>query len=417
MDFFHVWLRRTLNGLSPGMDVAFREPLGPKWKHESNDGELVDDASRFEGDRGKSKNAYEDGMFRAFQACHQSLKPDGRLVIVFANKQPDAWETLVSATIRAGFVVDGSWPIQTERENRMRSQASAALASSVWLVCKKRSEMARSGWDNTVLAEMADRIQTRLREFWDAGIRGPDFVWAATGPALEVYSKHPVVKKANAAGQFMRVSEFLGHVRRIVVDFIVGQVLSHNGTAESVTGLDDVTTYYVLHRYDFGFNDAPIGACILYAVSCGLTDRELTDRYDLLVRTGGADVEDDAEDAEDVEDEGDGAGPSAGSKIRLKSWSQRHHKSLGEGAEGKPAPLIDQVHRLMQLWKAGDVFKVDDYLDTRALRRNSIFIQLLQALIELAQAGSEERSMLESLSNHIVARGVAYEDKQLPLGS
>ena len=71
----------------------------------------------------------------------------------------------------------------------------------------------------------------------------------------------------------------------------------------------------------------------------------------------------------------------------------------------------------MHLWKAGDVVKVDEYLDARALRRNSIFIQLLQALIELSQAGSEERSILESLSNHVTARGVGYEDKQLSLGS
>jgi hypothetical protein len=262
---------------------------------------------------------------------------------------------------------------------------------------------------------MLERIQTRLREFWDAGIRGPDFVWAATGPALEIYSRHPVVKKANAAGEFMTVSEFLGHVRRIVVDFIVGQVLTHNGAAGSVSGLDDVTTYYVLHRYDFGFTEAPIGACILYAVSCGLTDRELTDRYELLVRKGGAQSEEETEEGDDVDDAEEEASPTAGSKVKLKPWTQRHRKSLGEMADGKVAPLIDQIHRLMHLWKAGDVVKVDDYLDSRALRRNSIFIQLLQALIELSQAGSEERSILESLSNHVAARGVAYEDKQLLL--
>ena len=297
----------------------------------------------------------------------------------------------------------------------MRAYASAALASSVWLVCKKRPDSARPGWDNVVLAEMLERIQTRLREFWDAGIRGPDFVWAATGPALEIYSKHPVVKKANAASELMSVSEFLGHVRRIVVDFIVGQVLNHNGAAESVSGLDDVTTYYILHRYDFGFSDAPIGACILYAVSCGLTDRELTDRYELLIRTGGADSDDDTEAGEELDDKGEEIGATSGSKVKLKPWGQRHRKSLGDEVDGKPAPLIDQIHRLMHLWKAGDVVKVDDYLDMRALRRNSIFIQLLQALIELSQAGSEERSILESLSNHVAARGVAYEDKQLLL--
>jgi hypothetical protein len=68
-------------------------------------------------------------------------------------------------------------------------------------------------------------------------------------------------------------------------------------------------------------------------------------------------------------------------------------------------PLIDQAHRLMHLWRAGDEAKVDDYLDTRGLKRNALFAQLLQALIELAAAGSEERSILESLSNHIAARG------------
>jgi hypothetical protein len=34
-----------------------------------------------------------------------------------------------------------------------------------------------------------------------------------------------------------------------------------------------------------------------------------------------------------------------------------------------------------------------------------LFHQLLQALIELAPAGSEERALLESISNHVVGRG------------
>ena len=226
----------------------------------------MDDASRFEGDQRLSRQNYEDGMAKAFQTCHAVLHRDGRLVVVFANKQPDAWETLVAALIRAGFVVNGSWPIQTERNARVRAMASAALSSSLWLVCRKRPA-ARPGWDNTVLGEMRENITQRLRDFWDAGIRGPDFVWAATGPALEAFSKHPVVKKANAPDEIMTVSEFLREVRRMVVDFVVGRVLTQDGE-ESVTGLDDVTTYYLLHRHDFGLQDAPVGGCILYALSC-----------------------------------------------------------------------------------------------------------------------------------------------------
>ena len=413
MNFFYVWLRRTLYGISPEIDNAFRESLAPKWDYEKNDGELIDDASRFEGDKEKSKANYEEGMFRAFQASYRNLKPEGRLVIVFAHKQPDAWGTLVSAIIRAGFVVDGSWPIQTEMNTRMRAHGSAALSSSVWLVCKKRPESSRPGWDNRVLEEMGENIATRLRDFWDAGIRGPDFVWAATGPALEAYSKHPVVKKANEPGQLMTVSEFLRHVRRIVVDFVVGRVLSGNGDAEAVSGLDDMTTYYLLHRHDFKMEDAPVGACILYAVSCGLSDNALADQYDILVRTGGqTEAEDDDEeissgDAHIEPEEG------TGSKVKLKSWSQRTRKSLGyEAPGGRPVPLIDQIHRLMHLWRAGDVIKVDEYLDAKALRRNALFHQLLQALIELGPAGSEERSLLESISNHVVARGVVAEENQ-----
>ena len=405
MDFFHVWLRRATHGFSHEIDNAFQNPLGPKWNHDTGDGELIDDASRFDGDKALSKQNYEDGMYRAFQACHNALQPDGRIVVVFANKQPDAWETLVAALIRAGFVVDGSWPIQTEMGNRNRAIGSAALASSVWLVCRKRAP-ARPGWDTAVLDEMRQNIAQKLRDFWDAGIRGPDFVWAATGPALEAFSKHPVVKKANAPDEVMTVSEFLREVRRMVVDFVVGRVLTQDGE-EAITGLDDVTTYYLLHRNDFGLEDAPVGGCILYALSCNLSDSALVNQHDLLVQSKNGstanDLEDDATEDDESEDNGEGG---SGAKVKLKLWNRRRGRSLGlEAPGGRPAPLIDQVHKLMHLWRAGEQVRVNEYLDGRGLQRNALFHQLLQALIELAPAGSDERAILEALSNHAAAHG------------
>ena len=464
MDFFHVWLRRALWGLSPEIDAAFETPLGPKWDAAANDGELIDDAARFGGDRAASKRNYEDGMARAFSRFHAALRDDGRLVIVFANKSPDAWETLVSALIRAGFVVVGSWPIQTERLARTRAMQSAALASSIWIVCRKRPP-ARAGWDAAVLAEMRENVTRQLRDFWTAGIRGPDFVWAATGPALEAFSKHPAVKKADAPGERLAVSEFLREVRRFVVDFVVGRVLTEDGDTQLTSELDDVTTYYLLHRNDFGLGDAPAGACILYAISCNLSDRELTDRHDVLSRGGRpprADAEGDDADLGDDAGTADGhhqnarpadghhqdarpadghhqdarpadgpeppdgtgseppdgtgseppdgtgcdAGPGgAGSRVALKPWTRRTAKSLGHPApDGSPPPLIDQAHRLMHFWRDGEEARVNDYLDDRGLTRHALFARLLQALIELADAGSEERAILESLSNHVAAR-------------
>ena len=57
MDFFYVWHRRTLFGLSPEFDRAFGNSLGPKWSQDKNDGELVDNQVYFEGDRQRSKDS------------------------------------------------------------------------------------------------------------------------------------------------------------------------------------------------------------------------------------------------------------------------------------------------------------------------------------------------------------------------
>ncbi len=397
MDFFYVWLRRVAKGISPETDAAFCNPLGPKWDAKARDGELIDDPSRFGGSREASKRSYEDGMARAFSGCCRALRNDGRLVLVFASKSPDAWETLVVALIRAGFVVTGSWPVQTEMQARQRAISSAALSSSIWLVCKKRAEAARPGWDGAVLHKMQENIAKRLRDFWDAGIRGPDFVWAATGPALEVFSQHPVVKKAGTPGAVLTVDEFLRHVRRMVAAFMVNRLLS--GTVGAGDELDDPTTYYLLHRKDFGLGAAPAGACILYAISCNLADSDLRGRLDLL--SGGRRA------AQETDSDTEASAPASGSEARLKPWNRRRANTLGKSsAGGAPPPLIDCAHKLMQLWKTGERLRVDGYLEDMNLWHNQLFHRVVQALTDLATAGSEERVILENIATHLGVRTV-----------
>ena len=57
----------------------------------------------------------------------------------------------------------------------------------------------------------------------------------------------------------------------------------------------------------------------------------------------------------------------------------------------------------MQLWNAGDRRRVDSYLEQRGLSRHELFARLTQAVLELAERGSEERSILESIQNHLQA--------------
>ena len=408
MDFFHVWLRRVLHGLSPETDAAFATPLGPKWDHDDDDGELVDQPGRFNADETASKTAYEQGMSRTFACCRKQLREDGRLVVVFANKQPAAWETLVTSLIRAGFVVDASWPIATEMQNKVAG--GARLSSSIWLVCKKRPDAARPGWDNAVLREMQANITKQLRDFWDAGIRGPDFVWAATGPAMEAFSKHPVVKRTDEPGSQLTVAEFLRHVRRMVVAFVVNRLFAVEGDA--TTPLDDLTTYYLLHRNDFGMAAAPAGACILYALSCNLSDADLASRLDLLARGNKADTAS----AEDEDEQIETTPTTSASETRLKPWHRRTAKGLGEATtDGSPPPLIDCLHRLMHLWKTGEQSRVDAYLEAQGLWRNDLFRQVAQAVLELATPGTDERATLEYIQNHLKSEGGAVTPRQRAL--
>ena len=233
---------------------------------------------------------------------------------------------------------------------------------------------------------------------------------------MEAYSKYPAVKKANSPNQFLSVKEFLEAVRRIVVEFVVGRVLhieSESAAQGAADRLDPVTSYYLLHRNDFGFEKAPAGACILYAVSCGLSDAEIERTWNLIKVKSSNTVEEEAEEVAEIEESG-GADEGTGSEFTLRTWKERNERRLGyEAPGGREVPLIDRVHRLMHLWREGDVRKVDDYLDDYALRRNELFLRLIQSLIELSDRGGDERSLLESLSNHLGTRAAKLDHDQM----
>jgi putative DNA methylase len=398
MDFFYVWLRRTLWDLGPKYNERFAEPLSPKWNHEEDDGELIDDESRFGGDKARSKKNYEDGMRDAFKACFDSLKPDGLLVIVFANKETDAWETLIRGIIRAGGEVTASWPIRTEMPNRTRGMGSAALSSSVWIVCRKRAATAAAGFDAQVLTAMRGILldprkelddRNLLQFYFQSGIHGPDFIWAALGPALQAFSRHQLVRKTE--GGLMSVTDFLQEVRHIVMQFSLGELPGFRETrSESQDGtgvsLDPVTQYYLLHRGFFGMEPAPAGACILYANACGKTDRELAVTHRIIKQVAKTGSDDEAK----------------GNQFQLLPWKDRITSShLGEGREGEPAPLIDRVHRLMQLLKESKGAELRETFERWGLKGEPALRPLLFALRHLAhQSGDkEEERILDVLTD------------------
>ena len=374
-DFFYVWLRRSIGDQ---FQSVFSDRLTPKSE------ELVQQHKA--GEKGRiGKQFYENGMAKSFRAAHNSLCDDGRMVIVFAHKDPAAWETLTTAMIGAGLVVTASWPIDTEMQGGFRSQV-ASLATSLWLVCRKRPTNARAGHYSKVKEEMQERITKRLRYFWDAGIQGPDFVWSAIGPALESYSSYKEVRRIN--GEVFTVVEFLTEVRRIVTDFALGQIL-HGASTEA---LDEWTRYYLMHMKHFDTGDAPVGECILLAQGYGLSLDDLTaPRIGILKKA------------------------SSGSALHLLGYTDRGSDRVGQPHTSGGLPMIDMLHRIMNLWKTGDTTQISTYLTEHGLRENDLFKSVVQALIETSPQGSDERSLLETIINYKPSPSARVVEQQLTL--
>jgi putative DNA methylase len=190
-DFFFIWLKRAVLNhplLQDRFDPANR--LTPK------DREVVQDETKHIAGQPKDRAFFERTMSKAFGEGRRVLKEDGLGCVVFAHKTTEGWEALLSGLIRGGWVITNSWPVATERPNRLRSKDSAALATSVHLVCRPRHEDAEVGDWSDVLRELPRHVSDWMERLQSEGVRGADLVFACIGPALEIYSRYSKVVDA-----------------------------------------------------------------------------------------------------------------------------------------------------------------------------------------------------------------------------
>lgn len=200
-DFFYVWLKRTLP--SP-LAAQFSDPLTPK-----GDECIVDVV------KGKDRAYFESTMTKALSEGRRVLAPEGIGVVVFANKSTSGWEAMLQALLDAGWVITASWPIDTEMGTRLRAMNSAALASSVHLVCRPRENpdgtlKEEVGDWREVLAELPQKIHGWMPRLAEEGVVGADAIFSCIGPALEVFSRYSRVEKAS--GEVVALGEYLVEV-------------------------------------------------------------------------------------------------------------------------------------------------------------------------------------------------------------
>lgn len=207
-DFFYVWLRQSLRSTYPKL---FSTMLVPK--HE----ELV--ATPYREDRGKdgAREFFEEGMFSTFKQVNKYAREDVPVTIYYAFKQSETkisndvestastgWETMLSAIIRAGFSITGTWPIKTESAGRAISQGTNALASSIVLVCRKRPEDAPMGTRRDFVMSLKRELGSALDKLRSSNIAPVDLAQSAIGPGIGVYSRYSQVLEADGSPMTVR---------------------------------------------------------------------------------------------------------------------------------------------------------------------------------------------------------------------
>ncbi len=184
-DFFYVWLKRSAGHLFPAF---FRDHLTDK------DSEAVANQARFAGmGRSKKKLAeqdYQRKMEAIFRECHRVLRDDGVLTIMFTHKRVEAWDTLATALINAGFSVEASWPVHTESEHSLHQAKKNAAASTILLACRKRPPGGQPAWWDDIKGQVRRMAREMAAEFQAQGVGGVDLYISTFGPALSVISAH-----------------------------------------------------------------------------------------------------------------------------------------------------------------------------------------------------------------------------------
>lgn len=221
-DFFYVWLRRALRAVFPLTLATISVPKAE---------ELVATPYRH-GGKEKAEAFFLDGMTQAIHNLAKLAHPEGPVTIYYAFKQSETtgdagtsstgWETFLTAVLRAGFAIVGTWPLRSEQEFRMVSMGNNALASSIVLVCRKRpadaATISRRAFIrelNTVLPEALDEMTKGAGD--DRSPVAPvDLSQAIIGPGIAVFSKYSAVLEADGAPMSVHTALLL--INRFLVE-------------------------------------------------------------------------------------------------------------------------------------------------------------------------------------------------------
>lgn len=273
-DFFYIWLRKSLSNIYPDILSTMNVP-----KKE----ELVAASYRFENDKQKTKEFFEDGMAQVCKNLHLYSRADIPISIYYAFKQKDievdgeassGWETMLNAIIQAGFAITGTWPMRTERSARTNAIEANSLASSIVLVCRKRDPNSGICTRKNFLRQLNEELQTSLTEMQKANIAPVDMAQSAIGPGISVYSRYEQV--VDAEGNPITVRDALKLINAALDEYF-------NGQGER---LDAASQFCVDIYTQNAFNSIAFGQVDVLARAKNISTSELADIGAILSSKG-----------------------------------------------------------------------------------------------------------------------------------
>jgi len=189
-DFFYVWLRCILGDIFP---EVFKPGLTEK------DEEAVANPARFRGMGQSAKKLaqedYKTKMEACFREMHRILQDDGVMTVMFTHRTAEAWSSLATALMNAGFTFVSSWPVHTEPSKKFGKMGKGVLKVTVLLTCRKRKANHPGIWEH-IVEELRDVAKQKIDEFSKLGINEPDLKVSVYGPVLGKFADYYPVKTA-----------------------------------------------------------------------------------------------------------------------------------------------------------------------------------------------------------------------------
>jgi putative DNA methylase len=246
-DYFYVWLRESLRSVFPDILATALTP-----KNE----EAIANPGRFDGDKEASFRFFESKISDVFDAAYETADQDIPVTIFYAFKQSETdslgtastgWETFLSGVIESGFSITATWPIRTELSNRMRSTGSNALASSIVLACKKRSQNALSVTRRDFANSLRHELPNAIKHLQSGNVAPVDLAQASIGPGMAVFSRYS--KVINADGTPMTVREALQLINQVLDESLI----------EQESDFDSETRFALKWFEQYGLGEGPFG--------------------------------------------------------------------------------------------------------------------------------------------------------------